>query len=532
MSSSAPVFRALAVAACLALSPSRIDAAAPPARAGAPAANAAYGSALPRFARFGWVSPPRTFENAARYAELAGAGFNVTVLAWDDTGTVAENHLRLDLARPLGLECLLVDNDLDSLSLSKPASLAFADTIVARYQSDPAFLGWYLGDEPPASYFPRLGEWFSILRPRDPAHPAWNSLGPRGAFPTRAAFETYVQQYVDATHPAVLCNNQYDFTTTGDAGKLTENIASLGAIARAQGIPFWGVVQLVEHWIFRHVTDGMLRWQVGQWLAWGAHGIGYFTYWTPAPDSAYHWQPAMIEWGTGARTPYYDLVKALDARLAPLGNTLAGMTWVATEHAGSVPPGGVPFAPDTVLAAVSGRATIGEFADSLGVAHVFVVNADSLAARTITLSLAAGRRASRLRDDGSGWDTLAVGAGGTVPLTLAPGDFVLLRVPTLRDLLVVEPPGAAPLRLAFAPNPARGTIRFEFALARGPARLEVLDLAGRVVVTRALPAGAHTFTWNGRRDDGTRVRDGVYFARLRDGAGTVTRRLTWLGEGN
>ncbi|MBI5710948.1 MAG: hypothetical protein HZC42_11700 [Candidatus Eisenbacteria bacterium] len=368
----------------------RVPAARATPRAPAVQAAAGYGSALPRFALFGWVSPPRESTTAGRYAELAATGFNVTVLAWEDAGTAAENLVRLDLTRPLGLRNLLLDNDLDSVSTSNPASLALADTIVARYKDDPAFLGYYLGDEPPASYFPRLGEWFDILRERDPVHPAWNSLGARGAFATPADFRAYVEQYVAATHPAVLCNNQYDFQVTGDAHFLTENVATLGSVARANDVPFWGVVLLVEHWIYRHVTEGMLRWQVAQWLAGGAHGIGYFTYWTPAPLPGYGWGPAMIEWGTGARTPYYDMVTALNARLAPLGDTLAGLRWLATEHAGSVPPGGVPFVPDTLLLAVAGRATLGRFADSMDVPYVFVANADSLSPQMVSLTLADG----------------------------------------------------------------------------------------------------------------------------------------------
>ena len=58
---------------------------------------------LPRFALFGWVAPPVGFTTPERYAEMAGAGFNLTVLAWEDPGTVAENHLRLACSGPVGI---------------------------------------------------------------------------------------------------------------------------------------------------------------------------------------------------------------------------------------------------------------------------------------------------------------------------------------------------------------------------------------------------------------------------------------------
>ena len=493
------------------------------------AAASGYGSALPRFALFGWVSPPSESTTVSRYAELAATGFNVTVNAADEPGTYAYNRLRLDVTRPLGLKNLLLDNDLDSVSTAVPASLAFADTIVARYKDDPAFLGYYLGDEPPDWYFPRIGEWFEILRQRDPAHPAWNSLRPRWMFASAAELRDHLQQYVDATHPAVLCNNQYDFTTTGDLNLLTENVATVGAVARANGVPFWGIVQLVEHWRYRHVTEGMLRWQVAQWLAWGAHGIGYFTYWTPPPSPDITWAPAMIAWGTGERTSYYDMVTALNARLGPMGSVLADLTWRTAEYAGSVPPGGDPFRPDSVVIAVGGRATLGWFVDGRGLPYLFLANADSLLPQQITLTFARGCLPSQMRADGSAWDPLPVDADGRVVLTPDAGDFTLLRIPVPERLASVDPlSGGATLSLRNTPNPASNLVHFEAAGTVGPARLDVLDLSGRVIWSRALPPGAGEVTWRGERDRAGRAPSGIYFARLRDGHRMVVCRIAWL----
>ena len=484
----------------------------------------------PGFALFGWASPPRESTTVERYAELAATGFNVTLTALGETGTWADNRVRLDVTRPFGLQNLLLDNDLDSVFTDVPASLALADTIVARYRDDPAFLGYYLGDEPQANVFPRLGEWFQVLRERDPAHPAWNSLLPRGAFATVADFEAYLRQYVAATHPAVLCNNQYDFLIAGDAHQLTENVAALGAVARENGVPFWGVVQLEEHWRYRCVTEGMLRWQIAQWLAGGATGIGYFTYWTPEGVPGQVWEPSMIDRATGEPTAYYDLVTALNARLAPLGRVLAELAWVATEHAGSVPPGGRPFTPGPVLTGVSGRATLGWFAGPRGLVYLLLANADSLSSRTVTLSLADGQPPAQLRSDSPRWDRVPMDEDGHVAFDLEAGDFVLLRfLPPPQHAAVGSEPAAAALSLRIAPNPARGPVRFELEGATGAAQLEVMDLSGRVVWSRALPPGAREATWSGERGRAGRAGGGIYFARLRDARGSVVRRLAWLG---
>jgi hypothetical protein len=347
-------------------------------RIAAPAAaaeRAPASDALPRFALFGWVSPPRAFASAERYAELAGAGFNVTVLAWEDSGTVADNRARLEWTRALGVRNLLLDMDLVNVPPGDSSALAWADTVAARYRDDPAFLGYYLGDEPRRDEFAQKAWYFALLRERDPAHPSWNNLNGRQAFASRDAWLDYTRAYVDEVKPAVLCNDQYDLLVDGDRDQLVENVAGLAAIAREHGLPFWGIVQLVEHGAFREVSAPLLRWQVAQWLAYGARGIGVFTYWTPAPDPVYDWQPAMIT-VDGERTARYDMVRDLNARLLPLGEELSRLQWLATEYAGFLPAGGTAFAPDSLLEEVEGRAAIATFADSSGAPCLFVANPD------------------------------------------------------------------------------------------------------------------------------------------------------------
>jgi hypothetical protein len=488
-------------------------------------ASARLAKALPRFALFGWVSPPLESTTVARYAELAGAGFNTAVLAWEDSGRVADNLARIAASDGTGLHLLLFDRDLARFPVGTPGWFTMLDSVTQRYRTAPGFLGYYLGDEPTQAEFRDLGRFASELRARDPEHPPWNNLLGLGAFASRADFERYVRSYVATVRPAVLCDDQYDFLVTGDRLQLTENIATLGSIARENGLPFWGIIQLVRHAMFRDVTEGLLRWQVAQWLAYGARGIGYFTYWTPAPNPAMNWQPAMIEWGSGNRTPFYDMVRQLNQRVAPMGDTLATMQWLGVAHAGSVPPGGTPFSPGGLLAGAEGRATIGYFSDAAAAPLLFVANADSLAPAVVTLAPAGGRTAARLSDDGTSWTPLAAGAGGRVALALAAGDFALLRLSGRVDSLVV---GRAP-RLAASPNPGRGSVVFSAHGLSGPARLDLFDLGGRRIWSRAFSGTTATAVWHGERDGGGRVGAGAVFARLEDGNGAAVRRVMWLG---
>jgi hypothetical protein len=80
-----------------------------------------------------------------------------------------------------------------------------------------------------------------------------------------------------------------------------------------------------------------------------------------------------------------------------------------------------------------------------------------------------------------------------------------------------------------APNPFGERTTFAFHLGNaGPAEVAILDSAGRLVRRLAhgtFPAGASRLVWDGRDDAGTRVSDGVYFARLRSAAGSRSRRV-------
>jgi FlgD Ig-like domain len=103
------------------------------------------------------------------------------------------------------------------------------------------------------------------------------------------------------------------------------------------------------------------------------------------------------------------------------------------------------------------------------------------------------------------------GMPGPLPLDVPPGD----RAPAAR--------------LRGMPNPARGAQVLAFARpVSGGARAEVLDIGGRRRALRPLAAGAVSWTWDGRGDDGARVEPGVYLVRVTDGPNAAVARLVRL----
>jgi hypothetical protein len=115
-----------------------------------------------------------------------------------------------------------------------------------------------------------------------------------------------------------------------------------------------------------------------------------------------------------------------------------------------------------------------------------------------------------------------------VAITPANAAFVLAEIERAALAAPVAGPGARPV-VAVAPQPVREAAAIELTLASAsPVRLEVLDVAGRVVrrlLETSLPAGTHRVPWNGAGDAGGTLPPGLYFARLHAGGTAATARI-------
>lgn len=102
--------------------------------------------------------------------------------------------------------------------------------------------------------------------------------------------------------------------------------------------------------------------------------------------------------------------------------------------------------------------------------------------------------------------------------------------PTGTSAPVVSAGGASVALGAPRPNPFLDETRVEVLLHRpGPARLEVVDVSGRVVRTlfdTEQAAGTTQASWNGRDDRGRNVVGGVYFVRLVTEGSRVSKKVT------
>jgi hypothetical protein len=94
--------------------------------------------------------------------------------------------------------------------------------------------------------------------------------------------------------------------------------------------------------------------------------------------------------------------------------------------------------------------------------------------------------------------------------------------------------GGQGMILGARPNPTNGPVEISFRLTEpATARLTVVGVDGRRVASvheGPLPAGEHTFCWEGRGADGAPAPAGVYFLVLRAGTRTMTQRVVVEGK--
>ncbi len=102
------------------------------------------------------------------------------------------------------------------------------------------------------------------------------------------------------------------------------------------------------------------------------------------------------------------------------------------------------------------------------------------------------------------------------------------------SLLGVDGPAGRIANLSVQPNPSVSGALVRFTLAgRGRVRVDICDVAGRRVrrlLEADWPAAEHSVAWDGRDDRGDPARPGTYFAVVREGANTVSRRMVRLGS--
>jgi len=333
--------------------------------------------AEPEFLISFWFGPPKAETTLKRYQEIADGGFTA-VLPPAYGSDVATNKKILDLCKQTGLKAFVEDG---RLLAKQPNAADFArnlDAVLADYAAHPALAGYFLTDEPGAGQFPQLAAVNQYLRKKDPRRVPFINLLPNYASADQLGTRTYdehVGRFITSVRPALVSWDHYALLANSERPNYFENLEIVRRQTAKAGLPFVPIILSVPHLFYRDPTEAELRWQVFTTLAYGAKGVLYFTYWTPygAEEKQQGFRNAIIG-ADGKRTPKYDQVKRLNARVKALAPTLLKLRSLAAYHTAPVPQGAQKLDPQGPVArAAGGEWLIGWLRDDQN-DYLFVVN--------------------------------------------------------------------------------------------------------------------------------------------------------------
>jgi hypothetical protein len=110
------------------------------------------------------------------------------------------------------------------------------------------------------------------------------------------------------------------------------NLEVMRAKSLVANIPFWNFFNTMPYGDHSDPTEAQLRWQIYTSLAYGAKGVMYFCYWTPAGDEFP--KGGAIITRAGKRTRHFEEAKRINGAVKSLGPTLMKLTSTGVYHVG------------------------------------------------------------------------------------------------------------------------------------------------------------------------------------------------------
>lgn len=284
---------------------------------------------MPIIAWYGIRANEATVE---RFKELKEAGFTIN---FSEYSTMEEVETALDAANKVGIQ----------LIIACPELRKEPEKTVRRFMKHPAVAGYFLRDEPVVADFAALAAWAKRIQAVDNSKFCYLNLFPTGGeehlkFLGVQNYREYVSRFNKEVPLPFLSFDHYP--VLGDnvlKAEWYENLEEFSDEAAKVGKDFWAFALATKHGPYPIPTQASLRLQLYSDLVYGAQGLQYFTYWTPAGDSFYDYQHGPIGLD-GKRTEIYDLVKEMNAEIKSITGIFLGAKILSVRHTGSVIPRG------------------------------------------------------------------------------------------------------------------------------------------------------------------------------------------------
>lgn len=304
------------------------------------------------------------------YTQLVQCGFNLA-------GFVTPGQL--ETVHQAGLQCLVYDPAIHvseyPSNLDEHEIMQRVQSVVGQVGNHPAVFGYYLRDEPSAELYPDLAKWVKAFNQVAPHSLPYINLYPIYADLKRLGTETY-QQYLDAfietVHPRFISYDHYALMDDGIVrGGYFQNLEVIRSTAQRSNLPFWNIVLSNAHFRYTEPTPATLRFQLFTTLAYGARGIGYFTYFAP-PIGNYRLAPIDQ---FGHKTPTWDMLRNVNLQLHQILPTYLKLKSIQVFHYPDAPEGCASLESSRLVKAISGKdLLVGEFENEAGQGYALVVN--------------------------------------------------------------------------------------------------------------------------------------------------------------
>lgn len=380
---------------------------------------------------------------SSAYQAMTTEGYNLI--------PIYENVALLAQAQAAGLKVIFSHPLIQPNSLYIPADKVKLDALIDLVKVSPALDGYFLADEPSAIYAEAYKALIDYLRDRDPARFALVNLLPIYATAAQMGVDNlknrvqyirnnaglaledqsitpymrYLNRFIDVMQPSIISYDHYGLFPNSDRTDYFLNLGLIAEMAKKNKIPFINFIQaskFIVDWRLPSAQD--MRYLVYTSLAYGARGIGYYTYWGQVIHKGLY--------QNGIKTALAGTVATINAEVNNLSSFLANLDWLGVQHVPTLPQNESVENKNGALAVISGKDfLIGSFCEKNKECSVFmIVNLDRSSSKILkAIIIASGNILQELSRTNGQWITiLSFNSVRRFEFRLEPGDGRLFRV--------------------------------------------------------------------------------------------------------
>jgi hypothetical protein len=329
---------------------------------------ACYAQADDFFPIMGWNHVPN---DSAVIQKIKDSGLTIAGFVTSDA---------LDACQAAGLKAIVYEggtSNYDWTAVDAADARKRATELIDKVRNHPAVFGYYLRDEPPAGFFPGLKIVSDIVKERHPGawpyvnlFPNYANAGQLGA----ATYDEYVEKFVEVCQPPILSYDHYSIFEGGvfRSKEYFQNLESMRRAALKHELPFWQIMLSLGALNFREPSAADFRFQAFTSLAYGARGLTWFTYFTPAVGN---FRNGPID-QFGNPTPTWGYMQNVNLQIGKLAPTLLKLKSDRVYHFGEVPEGCQGPDDQSLVKAINGPMLVGDFTHEDGTRYAMIVNKD------------------------------------------------------------------------------------------------------------------------------------------------------------